>query len=317
MSKLLAKLKGEAKRFTEEQEEKSSGKYEKVDWFQASIGDNTIRILPHWSEPEDKFFFVQKTIHFLPKKLNSGKIVSVPVPCMEMQDKTCIACEAYTELKAQDSSDADTFRPVKRFLYNVIDYGIVNGVRKGSPAVKVYAAPVSVHTDVMIYVEELDEAFWSVDNGRDWKIKKTVDASKGVKFGTSYKTYPSMKASSVPEKCVDLLKDMVDLDGVWNEEPEQIMREVAEKAGVSKTKAKAKAKAKDEDEDEVVDDGFEDVAAGVFEPAEKKSRVSGAVKKKATKAKVTKAKVEDDDDDLGVDTGGDDEIENELRSLGI
>jgi hypothetical protein len=324
---LFERMKAEAKRHAKEIEDRPS--FDKIPWFVPKPGDNTVRILPHWKNPNDEFPHVKKMIHYLPKKLESGRTVEIPMACLEMFDKECPACKTFQMLKAKGSDKADSFRQTKRYLYNVLDYGVVSGKKEAEPSVKVYAAPASVYDQIMVFVDEMEDPFWSFEKGRDWRIKKKMDASKGAKFGTSYKVIPSMKTSAIQEKLKSLISNTFNLDKIWNETSEEVMIAEAGKLGLKFDGAE-----ETETEVDVEADEFEEApkttakVAGKRLDDRKTKPVAKAAEKQKAKPSAKKtpepepeddqfADDDDDEEDIGVDTGGDVDLENELRNLGI
>jgi hypothetical protein len=299
-------LKKKATEIEKRKEERESS-FSDVNWFQPREGDQFIRITPHWEQPDDEFFFVEKIIHYIPIKTDEGRVVNVPVRCLEEFEEECPICQAIEKLKAADKKD-ETAKRIKRqrkALYNIIDYG----TKESGPEAKVWACPETVHEDIMGWLGDLGE-FWGIKKGRDWRLKKILDKKRGP-IGTKYKVYPGMKDTAIPAKCAAELENVTDLDEVWSdncrgmmedalamldieldEPPKPKKKTSTKKAGA--TAGKKKFSKKKEVEEEPGSEGHE---ASDYAGDEETGDVSP--------------------DELGIDTGGDDDLEAELKSLGV
>ena len=292
---MLERLKREAKRVNDVEE--SRGDFTRM--FKPEKGDNLIRILPHWDVKKrsngDELFFARRLVHYLPVTNREGGQYNAPLRCLkDEQEESCPACQVFSRLKKAQSKKANDFRPTERYLYNIIDYGAKGGEQK-EPAVVVYAAPFSIHKEVMNWVEELGTEFWDLETGRDWKLKKTVDASKGARNGTSYKLIPKLQDSAVPKKLHPLLEKMANLDEMWAVYSEENILKALKLAGQEvdeddeeeededEPKRKAKPKAKQEEEED--------------EDEEDEEEEEDEVKPKSKSKPKAKAKVEDDEDE--------------------
>lgn len=307
--KLRKKMREEAKILEKERAEQS--KFEKFDMFKPAIGNNIIRILPHWDKPETELFYVKRKIHFISKRGNNGQTYNAPIRCKE---DDCKLCKAYNYLKAKNSKKVDDFKWTIRFIYNILDYGIQNKQKIYSPCIKVYPAPVTIHGEIMEYFGEEEEDFCNIKKGRDWRLKKKVDPKKSAKYGTSYLIRAHPNVTAIPEKLMDLLSDMVNLDNIYNEDDDEAVMVALKRADVDiddldsdedvekpKTEKK-KSTAKKEDDLPDFDDDSDDIEIPFGETDE--TNQTNETKK-------------DDDTDLGIDTEGDSEIEEELHDLGL
>ena len=310
MSKVLKKMLAAAKQFKEEQKER--GDFEKVDWFAPEIGDNMMRILPHPTDPENELFFQEVHLHYVPTKKNDGGFVSIPVRCLSDFEEECPICIAFAKMVKRDKDKAKNLRTTTRYLYNVINYK--------EKKVQPYAAPVTVHQEVMSWLEDLESNITDLDSGRDWKVVKNVDPRKSKNLGTSYKARPSMKDSAVPEKLRPLLEGVTPFDtlysanekekmleflGIGSKKKDVVEEEEEEEFGsfeddddIPFSSKKKTEKVTDDDEDEDVDD--EDVK-------KKAVKSKDAVVKVKKRAKYSEA---DDDEEL-------DDLDKELQELGV
>ena len=292
---LLDKLKSEAKRVKADSESRRGG-FDDVRFFKPITGDNMIRILPHWNPKKratDELFFVKRVIHYLPQKKRDGTgKYNAPFPCLSEVEEECPACVAFDALKKLKDKTASEIKTSERYLYNIIDYG-----KDAGPEFVVYPCPFMVHTDLMDWTEEINSEFWDVKKGRDWKLKKTVDKSKGDAFGTKYKLMPKGTDTPIPAKLLaEMDGKMVDLDTVWADHDRQKMLDalallgldpdiLGEEEPVPKAKAKAKKPVDDDEEEEAEDDEDDFVA-------KKKTEVTV----KSAKAKV-KVEVEEEEEE--------------------
>jgi len=328
---LADRLKQKAKDIEKRKEERASQNFTSM--FKPRVGEQFIRILPRWSKSdeelgENEFFFVEKIIHYIPKMKDDGSgTVNIPVPCMteELGEEECPICNAVAALKeeagdlkaAGRKTEADKvttkmrkIRQQRKALYNIMDYGVKGEI---DPNVIVWACPETVHEDIMAWSADLG-TFWSTDDGRDWRLKKIVDKKKGP-IGTRYKVYPSMKNSAIPEKLADELDNMEDLDAMWSEDPTAEMEAALKLLGFD------------------VEEGGEETEEEPEPP--RKTKAKKTTKKATRKGATAKPKpepetevdeedgveveIEEDEslEDLGIDTGGDDDLEAELKELGV
>lgn len=344
---LLNKLKKEAKRVNDVEAQRSSG-FQK--FFKPDVGDNMIRILPHWDKNKrDEEFYVRRLLHYLPVVGNDGNDHNSAFRCLKDREEKCPACIAYARLKKdKNNKKADALRPSERYIYNVIDYG--NTERE--PSVIAYMAPFSIHKELMNFVDEYGTEFWSIDNGRDWKLKKAVDKSKGAKFGTSYKMYPKMADSAVPKKLLALLKEMTNLDELYaefdvkamlasmkklgvtsqEEESEESDEEEDEEEDEKSTKKSVKKKKPEPEEDDEEDEEEEEEEEEEEKPAAKKKKPEPEPVKKKKKPEPEPEEDEDEEEDEEEEEepaakkkkkftrsakSADDELEDDLKRLGI
>lgn len=233
-SKLLERLKREAKDMKEREETRSSGTFEKINWFSPQKGDNLVRIMPN-KNPEE-LFFKQLYIHYIKVKKKDGNVVNVPVRCLKDFDKTCPLCECYSDLVLSEETkdEAKDFRPIERYIYNLFDYS--------KKQVLVYAAPMTVHGGFMEWIEELDTDISDLELGHDFKIVKNVDPAKGTLFGTSYKVMPKLKATAVPNKIKELVAGMTDINTVYSEERIKEMNDFIMAKGLKAKAVKAETR---------------------------------------------------------------------------
>jgi len=313
MGKVLEKLKKEVERI--EAKEKSRGDYTKVDWFKPEKGDNIIRVLPHWSKPDDSLFYKTINIHYGLPISRDGKTYKIPARCLRDLNEDCPLCDEYEKLGKGEGKD---LRSSERAIFNIIDFK--------TQTVKPWQCPETVYKYIFAMSTEMDEDTWDLKTGRNWKIRKKVDPSKPPQFGTKYEVFPDMKQSAVPKKLLGLTEDLPDLDGVYCENHREAMldllgleeksedvdddnekEEVFTEKPVKKHKKKAKAEVDEEDEDEEEND------EEVF--------TEKPVKKHKKKAK---AEVDEEDEEEGEDDNivasvkiEDKELEDELRRLGV
>jgi hypothetical protein len=225
---LLDKLKAEAKTLKENAEKRQGGEFVKVNWFAPEVGDNIVRILPNTKNP-DELFFKQVNIHYIKVAKKEGGVANVPVRCLHDYGEQCPLCVAYKELIVNESTKdkAREFRPIERYLYNVIDYK--------KKDVFPYAAPLSVHQGIMEWIEELETNIADPEVGHDFKVIKEFDPKKGKQFGTSYKVRPSLKHSAIPAKLAPLIENAVDLDTLYADKRGEDMAKYLKANGVSAT----------------------------------------------------------------------------------
>lgn len=210
MSNLLAKLKAEAKQLKEQSENKGNGDFVKINWFNPSVGDNLVRVLPN-TKDADELFFKQVQLHYIKVEKKDGGMANVPVRCLSDFGEECPLCKTYKKLVVNEATkeEAREYRPLERYLYNVIDYK--------KREVFVYAAPMSVHQGLLEWVDELETNVADLETGHDFKVVKEVDPKRGKLYGTSYKVRPSLKATAVPAKLRALVESAMDLDTIYNE----------------------------------------------------------------------------------------------------
>ncbi len=354
---MLDRLKNEAKRVNDV--EASRGDFTRM--FKPEKGDNLIRILPHWDVKKrsngDELFFARRLVHYLPETGRDGGQYNAPLRCLkDDQDEACPACQVYARLKKSQNKKANDFRPTERYLYNIIDYGAKGG-ETAEPQVVVYAAPFSIHKEVMNWVEELGTEFWDLEAGRDWKLKKLVDASKGARNGTSYKLMPKLQDSAVPKKLRELLDKMADLDAMWagydeakilkalklagqsvEEADEETEEEEDEEEDEAPKKGKSKTKAKEDEDEEEEEEKEDDDSDDDEEEEEEKSAKKSAKPKAKPKAEADDEEEESDDEESDDEEevkpkkvtkaeapakakvkkkSSDTDIDDELRSLGV
>jgi len=287
MSKLMEKLRKEAKKQKKKREERSSSSG--VDWFSPEKGDNIIRILPHWKD-KDEVFFKHVFLHYgIPFKKDDGEVITISGRCLREFEEDCPICDVYEKVVKKNKEKAKDFKVTERYLYNVIDYK--------AKQLKVYNAPISVHGEVMMWVEEFDSDISDPNTGRDFKIKKLVDPKKQPRFGTSYKIIPGLKETAVPTKLKSLLKELTNLDEVYNENHRESMEAVVESLGItpaSKTKGKSKKKKEEEELDFEEDDKKEEETAFADDSDDTE---------------------EEESEDMEVEA--DDDLDKEIRDLGL
>lgn len=320
---LQERMREEAARIAKKAE---GGNFEKVPWWSPKTGDNIVRILPNPNDVDD-IPYVKATIHYIGVRKKDGSYAQVPVRCLNDTDsngkkifateKFCPLCRKYEQLmKEGDKENARNLRPISRYLYNVID---ITG-----RSVHPYAAPETVHGFITEHSGDLENPF-DLDSGRDWKIVKKVDPRKAKNLGTSYSARPGIKDTALPEKLRHLVEEAMDLRTLYAANDKKRMLEFLGEetddtetedgfdeelkatpkrdATVAAAKAKAKAKAVEADADNFGIDEDEEIDPV---PAKKTATVKGKV------AKATK----EEDDDLGV-SFEDDDLERELKELGI
>jgi hypothetical protein len=297
--KLADKIAKEKARLEKKASER--GTFEKQDWFKPETGENLIRLLPHMEE-EDEIPFVQVKIHYIGKELEDGRVVQIPVRCLDDFDKECPVCKAHFKaLKAKDKELAQKLRPQERYLYNVLDYKN----RKVTP----WAAGVTVHQMIMEHAGDLENPF-TLQGGRDWKLVKKVDPRKRPPTNVTYTIRPTPKDSDVASKHEPLLDEAVDLETLYSTEELTAMKEFLSSIDVDsdegddegedpppkKSKFKSKSRDEDEEEDEDEDDVEEDDAEEEDEDEEEDLKAKAKAKAKAAAAKA-KAKSRDEDED--------------------
>jgi hypothetical protein len=271
-SKLMTKMNNEKVRLEKKAED--SG-FEKVEWFKPKTGENMIRLIPNLNDIENSVMIVK--VHYLPMVTKDGKEVNVPVRCLQdyAHPQKCPACEKNEELyKAGDKEEAKKYRAKEQYLYTVLDY---TG-KKIAP----YAMPMSAHSTIIGYMDDLGESVFDIENGRDWKLVKKIDPSKGKIYGTEYTIRPSMKESSVPEKFKALIDDQTSLSDLYPESDlAKNKKRMLELMGSSSSV--------EEDEEEYEEE--------VVRPAKKAA--PSPVKKSAPTPVKKKPVVEEDEDDYG------------------
>jgi hypothetical protein len=332
---LKDRLRKEAARL-KEQEESRGGQFEKIDMLKPEVGDNIIRILPNQKNP-DGDFFKRIAVHQLPIEKKDGTTVEVPVRCLADFDEDCPLCAENERLfKKGDKDGAKKLRAQEKWLYLVLDYK--------KKAILPWSVGVTIHTQIMEFCMDLDAPL-----NHDWKLVKKYDPKKGKIFGTSYSIRPNMKESEMPSKLAALIEEATDLDSVYasnertkmndflgieNEEAEEAEEPKAKSKSSSKPEVKTKAKAKPEPEDEDEDDrsgGFEDEASEDDELPEDKYAKSKMAGKSAASQKIADAKAKaatskkktvqdeepEDEDDLGGFESEDEDLEAELKRMGV
>lgn len=266
----------------EKKAETRGGNFEKIEWFKPKVGDNPIRLVPNINDEENSIMIVK--VHYLPFVTKDGKEVNVPVRCLEdySEGHACPACKMSKSLYEEgDKEEAKKFRAKEQFLYTILDY---TG-KKIAP----YAMPMAAHETIVGYMHDLGGEVFSLDNGRDWKLIKKVDPSKGRIFGTEYVIRPSMKESSVPEKFRALVEEQTALTDIYPEDDfEKTKKKMREMLGL------------DAEEDEAPK---KKASKPALAPAPSKKPAPAPAKKKAP--------VEEEDDDYGF--GDEDEFEEEEK----
>jgi len=325
---LLEKMKRKAEEASKRKEERKN--FDNLGWFKPEVGDNVIRILPHWKSPNSEVPFVENTIHYVPLKKRDGGVYNGPIRCLEDLDGDCPICEKWLEAKAENPKGKITgdLRPTRRVLFNVISYGLKGS--KSDPKILVWSCPESVYEEILGWLGDLGE-FWDIESGRNWRIRKTVDKKRGVRMGTEYKVYPEMRDTAIPEKFMPMLKDMADLDKVWEPSDIEVYNDALKSIGVDgefddeievRKSKKLGTKVEFEDEEEIEDDEEEEV------PVRKSKKIKRPVKKveeeiedeeeevpvrKSKKTKMPVKTVEDEE----IEDEDDDDLEAELRELGL
>lgn len=272
-SKLMAKMNNEKARLEKKAEE--SG-FEKIEWFKPKTGENMIRLIPNLNDVENSVMVVK--VHYLPMVTKDGKEVNVPVRCLAdyAHPQKCPACQKNEELyKAGDKEEAKKYRAKEQYLYTVLDY-------TGKKIVP-FVMPMSAHSTIIGYMDDLGESVFDIENGRDWKLVKKVDPSKGRIFGTEYTIRPSMKESSIPEKFKALVDEQISLSDLYPEtdlakSKKRMLELLGESSGA------------ESDEDEYEEE-VRPAKKAAPAPAKKAAPAPSPAKKKAV--------VEDEDDDYG------------------
>jgi len=250
--KVFSKVLSAAKKIRETNEENAGGKFEKIDWFIPKDGKVRIRLLPNPKDP-DNIYWKQIQTHFLPIKIKGGRIVKIPVRCLTDLEEVCPLCVAYAKLsKSGDEDNAETIKSMRagtKYLVNILVYDD----EKGSAKVQPYAMQPSVFDAITSIMEEQQNAVYDLENGRDLKL---IRKNKGGR--TEYQVLPVANDSAIPSKLRPLLKGMVDLDSLYNEDESKRMREYLEHQGFDfdgaeeeeeKPKSKKKAAAAEDDDD--------------------------------------------------------------------
>jgi hypothetical protein len=247
-NKKLEELKQKARKQREAMDQ-GGGNFEKLNYFKPEVGDNLIRFLANGSV--DELPYVEKAIHYVP----------FPQPC---QGDDCVMCAGYQTL--MDGGDEDKAKRIRRqvkYVYKVMDYGIVNKKKVRDPRVCIYPTSGKMSYDIMEFLDEMDHPFWDAKGGRDFKIKKKVDPSKPKQFGTTYKVVPQFSPSDINAKVTKIIDDgEISLENVYNDYEEAKVLEHLRKLGVGgKTATKVKAKV-EEKEVEVEDLDTDDIPFG-------------------------------------------------------
>jgi len=348
---LLDRMKEKAREASERKEARQAN-FESTNWLKVEEGDNRLRILPHWRD-ESQFPFEEKIIHFIPRKKKDGSTYNGPICCLATLDKECPLCDAWRVAKKDNPKGkmAEALRPTKRILWNVMTYGAGKD-KVLDPSVKVWSCPESLHEEILGWVGDLGP-FWDIEEGRNWRVRKTIDKKRGARMGTEYKVYPDMKDSALPEKFKALLSDRADLSLIWGVEDQTAYTFALCELGVigdsedeEDEPAPVRKKARVDPNDD--DDSF----GGLVAPAPKKRFEKPVVEedddeelapKKRFEKRAKPVVDEDDEDDdeeptprkklstssetptkshskkrtLDDDLGIEDELEKELRTLGI
>jgi hypothetical protein len=319
-SKLLKKLKKDAEQARIDKENQG-GDYVKTDWFKPAKGDNIIRILPHWDDPDEVMYLPVK-LHFgVPIEGNDGKTYNISARCLkDLDDGDCPLCNAYTEMVKEDKEKAKELRVTERFLYNIMNYK----ERK----VQVWLCPITVHREILYWINELNQDPSDPDTGRNWKITKEVDPKKQPMYGTKYRVRPDLKETKLPTKLRALSEELIDLSELYTEDHSEQMYDMLGEAPPEKKKKKSKksksnGKTDHGEEEEEGPEGidpdeemptFED-EGGEEEAEEKPKKKKGFSRKsKNKKAKKTKAAEEEEDEGMEVE---DADLDAELRELGV
>lgn len=335
MSKLFQKLKKERERIEKDKSSRGGGNFEKINWWKPEKGDNLIRILPDLNDPDENLPFRRVAVHFINVTTKDGNSVKVSVRCLnDFEEGTCPICDAYERLVKKDKEKARELRARDTYIYNVIDYK--------TKTIHPWSAGITIHDQIMGFAEDFSDNIFSMEAGRDWKIVKKVDPRKPRHLGVDYSVRPSTKDSAMPEKLKPLIESAIDLDKLYSEREEEKMIQFLEAEGFTVGGTKKAAKAAEEEEeglDLASEFGDEEEApkkpAAKGKPAAKAKPVDDeddgpasdfgdfdeeeAPKKAAKPAAKAAAKkrVEEDDEDLADIDTGDDDVEQELRDLGV
>jgi hypothetical protein len=321
---LKDRLKREAARLKVQEESRGSS-FEKIEMLKPEVGDNLIRILANQKNP-DADMFKRIAVHQLPIEKKDGTTVEVPVRCLADFDEDCPLCAENERLfKKGDKEGAKKLRAQEKWIYLALDYK--------KKAVFPWVVGVTIHTQIMEFCMDLDNPL-----NHDWKLVKKFDPKKGKIFGTSYSIRPNIKESEMPSKLASLLEDAIDIDSVYASNERSKMNdflgiesdeaEEAEEKPKKKFAAplkKSKPVEEDEDEDEDRMRGFEEDEAEEEDeiPEDKyaKSKMATSKKIAEAKAKAKKKTVEDEEEESEDDLGGfeseDEDLEAELKRMGV
>lgn len=289
----MEKLRKENARL-EEQEKKRGQKFTKVEWFKPQKGDNKIRILPDPDAPDDNLPYRRVHIHFFKKTLEDGRVITLAGRCLREFDEECPLCDEYEVLVKKDKDAARNLRRVERYIYNIID------LHKMS--VHPYAAGKTVHEQITGCAgdvgTDMGTNVFSLEDGRGWTLVKKVTGAGA--FNVSYGLRVGPSNSKLPSKLMPLVDEALDLKTLYSENLRSDM---------------LKFLGYEEDDEEYAGVDLEkDVKeAPEFEAEEEMPDFKPKAKKAAKKA-ARRKRVEEDEAEIDVE---DDDVDAELRALGI
>jgi len=285
MSSLTEKLRKEQASLEKKAEERGESKFVKTNFFKPEKGKNIIRILPNWKDKKELFFYPVK-VHFnVPTIFKDGNEYKVVARCREDWGKECPLCERHKELSALGGSEARNYKPVERYLYNLLHYK--------AKKVTVYPAPVTVHQEIIKWSNDAGgEIIVDYKKGRNFELIKEVDPSKPIQFGTSYKVYIDLKETEIPSKLLQIIEEsgLSDLEAVY---------------GVDYYKDMCKMVGTKPDDEEVIDP----------DPEVKKAKPKA--KAKTVKEPEVPEITEESEELADIDVDDDEDLEAELRAMGI
>ena len=312
---LKDRLKEEAERIKKQEEERGA-KFEKIETFKPVVGNNLIRILPNQKDP-DMDFFKRVALHFIPYKKKDGSAVEIPARCLNDLGEDCPFCAENERLfREGDKDGAKKFRALERFVYLIVDYS--------KKEIVPYVAGSNVHAEIIKWCEDINPL------EHDWTLTKKYDAAKGKQFGTSYSIRPSIKPTDLPTKITAMLEDeenpVVDIDKLYasnelekmneylglDEERPAPKKKVEEKKTETK-KFAGKSKPKMDDDDDPRFSGKSDEEEDEF-PEDRHAKKKLAEKKAKT---IDEDEEEEENEDLGDFESEDDDLNEELRRMGV
>lgn len=295
------------------------GEFTKLDWYKPTTGTNHVRILPHWSGDLNKLMFKKVVLHWNVEidKTDGTGTVAIPVRCLKDFEKRCPLCEKWDAAKTkEDKAKLNSQRPVESYLYNIFD------IEKKEA--KPYSAPVTVHTAIFEWVEDIGANPTDWEEGRDWKLIKKVDPNKSPKNGTTYAVRVGLDPTKFPEKFREAAKEgMINFDNEYVDDHSEAIYRAAgvkkDEGGGDPTPApkeavKEASKAPVETKD---DDPWAEKSGGPEESEDIPFKDGSEVESGGTKAEDSKEeKPELDPKDVGINLE-DKDLEDELKSLGI
>ena len=168
-------------------------------FWRPKVGENVIRILPHWSGDPNKVFFKKILKHF---GVGQGRNHVVCRKVLGPQAR-CPICDFVEQLRRsgrkEDAELAKDLAAKERFAMNIID---LNDLEKG---VQVWDVGITMFNTLLVLF--LDEEYGELDNlqtGRHIKINRTGEGRFDTRYSIRPAANPSPVDPSVMERAINL-----------------------------------------------------------------------------------------------------------------